>query len=109
MPGVHDSNAARAIPSRVPSSIGEESNETLIEDQPANGKPDDAKAKPKAKKSKEKKNAMTETKAEGGVKWRVLVLYLRAMGPWWFWVLAVMVFGVQQVGALGANIWSVVE
>ncbi|KAK6611115.1 ABC transporter [Botrytis cinerea] len=89
------------IPSRVPSSIGEESNETLIEDQPANGKPDDAKAKPKAKKSKEKKNAMTETKAEGGVKWRVLVLYLRAMGPWWFWVLAVMVFGVQQVGALG--------
>ncbi|KAM0315686.1 hypothetical protein ACHAO8_003737 [Botrytis cinerea] len=93
------------IPSRVPSSIGEESNETLIEDQPANGKPDDAKAKPKAKKSKEKKNAMTETKAEGGVKWRVLVLYLRAMGPWWFWVLAVMVFGVQQVGALGANIW----
>ncbi|KAF7941204.1 hypothetical protein BELL_1086g00010 [Botrytis elliptica] len=93
------------IPSRVPSSIGEESNETLIEEQSANGKPDDANAKPKAKKSKEKKNAMAETKAEGGVKWRVLVLYLRAMGPWWFWVLAVMVFGVQQVGALGANIW----
>ncbi|QSZ35411.1 hypothetical protein DSL72_008281 [Monilinia vaccinii-corymbosi] len=91
------------IPSRVPSSVGDES--TLIEDQFVNGKADGANGKPKAKKSKERKDAMAETKAEGGVKWKVLVLYLRAMGPWWFWILAVMVFGVQQVGALGANIW----
>ncbi|RAL67474.1 hypothetical protein DID88_008229 [Monilinia fructigena] len=67
---------------------------------PANGKVDDTNGKPKAKKSKEKKDAMTETMAEGGVKLKVIVLYLRAMGPWWFWILAVMVFGVQQIGAL---------
>lgn len=93
------------IPSRVPSSVGDESNGTLIEDQPANGKVDGTSGKPKAKKSKEKKDAMAETMAEGGVKLKVIVLYLRAMGPWWFWILAVMVFGVQQIGALGANIW----
>lgn len=93
------------IPSRVPSNVGEEDNKTLIEDQPVNGKANGTNGKPKAKKSKEKKDAMAETKAEGGVKWKVLILYLRAMGPWWFWVLAVMVFGVQQVGALGANVW----
>lgn len=93
------------IPSRVPSSVGDESNETLIEDQPVDDNLDSANGKPKGKKSKEKKDAMAETKAVGGVKWRVLMLYLRAMGPWWFWVLAVMVFGVQQVGALAANVW----
>ncbi|PQE22272.1 ABC transporter protein [Rutstroemia sp. NJR-2017a WRK4] len=92
------------IPSRVPSSVGEESAETLIDDQ-ANGKSNGANGKPKAKKAVEAKDAMAETMATGGVKWKVVVLYLKAMGPWWFWVLAVMVFGVQQVGALGANIW----
>ncbi|KAL3425743.1 ABC transporter [Phlyctema vagabunda] len=95
------------IPSRVPSSIGDESEETLIEDVATktdksknagkNAKPKDAKI--------EKKDAMDETKAEGGVKWEVIVLYLKSMGPWWFWIIAVTVFGVQQIGALAANVW----
>jgi hypothetical protein len=29
-----------------------------------------------------KKDAMAETKATGSVKWSVLVLYLKSMGPW---------------------------
>ncbi|KAH8683197.1 hypothetical protein BGZ60DRAFT_368935 [Tricladium varicosporioides] len=94
------------IPSRVPSSVGDETSDTLV------GEPEDPHSventklkKIKSANTTPKKDAMEETKAEGGVKWTVLILYLRSMGPWWFWVLAVLVFGVQQIGALGANVW----
>ncbi len=80
------SAAASRIPSRVPSSVGDESGETLVGDSP-NGSADklhkiksiDKKAK---KDTKDTKDAMEETKAEGGVKWGVLALYLQSMGPW---------------------------
>ncbi|KAG0648369.1 ATP-dependent bile acid permease [Hyphodiscus hymeniophilus] len=102
------SAANSRMPSRVPSSVGEESGETLVEDIPeanGNGKSNRRASRAKSVDQSMKKDAMTETKAEGGVKWAVMVLYLKAMGPWWFWVLAVLVFGVQQVGSLVANIW----
>ncbi|KAL8772653.1 MAG: hypothetical protein Q9209_002314 [Squamulea sp. 1 TL-2023] len=50
-------------------------------------------------------NTRTETKAEGGVKKDVLLLYLKAMGPWYYWVLAVVVFIAQQFGSVVCNIW----
>lgn len=113
------------IPSRVPSSVGDESGETLIDDADranVNGNGKLTKVKSKSSHKEPKKDAMEETKAEGGVKWTVLALYLKSMGPWyvliplpivdftnwnlrWFWVLAVLVFGVQQIGSLAANIW----
>ncbi|TAQ88276.1 hypothetical protein B7494_g3387 [Chlorociboria aeruginascens] len=93
------------IPSRVPSSVGDESGETLIEDvEPVNGKTNGSGNDIK-KVSEEKKDAMTEAKAEGRVKWTVMILYLKAMGPWWFWVVALLVFGAQQLGNLSTNIW----
>jgi ABC-type multidrug transport system fused ATPase/permease subunit len=73
------------IPSRVPSSVGEESGETLVEDMPeinGNGKHDRRLSKVKSVDHGVKKDAMAETKAEGGVKWTVLILYLKSMGPW---------------------------
>lgn len=75
------------MPSRVPSSLGDESGETLVGDvEAANGHGDlglsRAKSNDKAAK-KVGKDAMQETKAEGGVKWTVIVLYLRSMGPWY--------------------------
>ncbi|TVY84175.1 ATP-dependent bile acid permease [Lachnellula suecica] len=94
------------IPSRVPSSVGDESGDTLIEDaEPSNGANGSKAKKVKSVDKAEKEDAMKETKAEGGVKWAVLILYLKSMGPWWFWVLAVLVFGVQQIGSLAANLW----
>lgn len=95
------------IPSRAPSSVGEDSEDTLVDTQmnvhssAANGgsnKKDD-------RRRSIVPDAMEEKKAEGGVKYEVMVLYLKAMGPWWFWILAVLVFGVQQLAAVGANIW----
>jgi ABC-type multidrug transport system fused ATPase/permease subunit len=73
------------IPSRVPSSVGDESGDTLIGDaEPGNvGKLDRKISKVKSAFPPEKNDAMKETKAEGGVKWVVLVLYLKSMGPWY--------------------------
>ena len=79
------SAAVSRIPSRVPSSVGEESGETLVEDiQEANGNGRHNRRLSKVKSFEQsiKKDAMAETKAEGGVKWTVLILYLKSMGPW---------------------------
>lgn len=90
------------IPSRVPSDIGEENAEPTVENiAKLNGSANGKDTKPK----KAPKNAMDETKAVGGVKFDVMMLYIRSMGPWWFWVMAVLVFGVQQLAGLAANIW----
>jgi ABC-type multidrug transport system fused ATPase/permease subunit len=76
------------IPSRVPSSVGDESGDTLIGDASEPGETNGngnglLKTKSVDKAPKElKKDAMEEKKAEGGVKWEVLFLYLRSMGPW---------------------------
>ncbi|KAI1489072.1 ABC transporter type 1, transmembrane domain-containing protein [Biscogniauxia mediterranea] len=89
------------IPSRVPSSVGEESGDTLVDDGghgAANGKSSNKKEGPK-------QDAMQEIKATGSVKWPVMKLYLRSMGPWWFWVVAVAVFGCQQLSGVGSNLW----
>ncbi|PKS07256.1 hypothetical protein jhhlp_005858, partial [Lomentospora prolificans] len=90
------------MPSRVPSSVGEETGDTVVDNIGGVSaiKPDADK-----KKKKEKKDAMDEKKAEGSVKWPVLGLYLRAMGPWWFWVVALTVFTIQQMSAVVTNFW----
>lgn len=50
-------------------------------------------------------NARTESKAVGGVKKEVIRLYLAAMGPWYFWILAVSIFVMQQFSSVLPNIW----
>ncbi|KAK5627348.1 hypothetical protein RRF57_003063 [Xylaria bambusicola] len=88
------------VPSRAPSSVGEESGDTLINDADAN-----AQGRPTPKKSAQKQDAMTEDKAVGAVKWSVMKLYLNAMGRWWFWMAAVVVFTTQQLSGVASNIW----
>jgi ABC-type glutathione transport system ATPase component len=77
---------ASRIPSRTPSTVGDESGGTLIDDAeaPNNGSTLDKKqSKVKSADRGEKKDAMKETKAEGGLKWTVVILYLKSMGPWY--------------------------
>src|SRR5204863_493592 len=50
-------------------------------------------------------NARTETKVEGGVKWKIIYLYLSSMGRWYFWVAAVLVFVAQQIGSIATSVW----
>ncbi|KAH8878723.1 P-loop containing nucleoside triphosphate hydrolase protein [Thozetella sp. PMI_491] len=88
------------VPSRVPSSVGEESGQTLVNE------PDAIANDPKPKKKTPKKqDAMEETKSTGAVKWPVLKLYLGSMGSWWFWVVACLVFGLQQLSGVASNVW----
>jgi len=90
------------VPSRVPSSVGEESGATLLNEPDGNVQTTQAKT---AKKEKKKQDAMEETKAVGAVKWPVLKLYLQAMGSWWFWLVACMVFGAQQFLGVASSLW----
>lgn len=112
------SAAISRIPSRVPSSVGEGSDRTLIDGDQSkstnglSGELEDGSAlagndttKGSGKTQNVKQDALEEKKSEGGVKWSVTTLYLRSMGPWWYWALAILVFGVHQLGSLAANIW----
>ncbi|KAH8821639.1 hypothetical protein F5884DRAFT_660859 [Xylogone sp. PMI_703] len=97
---INKSSAPSAAVSRRPSEEALDAQGNKANGQTGNG----TTTKPK-KQDKVGKDAMEEKKAEGGVKWDVMLLYLKAMGPWWFWVIAVVVFGVQQLGTLATNVW----
>ncbi|KAK0719640.1 hypothetical protein B0H67DRAFT_483988 [Lasiosphaeris hirsuta] len=90
------------VPSRVPSSVGEESGTTLVNEADANGQQTKAQT---AKKENKKQDAMEETKATGAVKWPVMKLYLGSMGSWWFWLVACGVFATQQLCGVASSIW----
>jgi len=90
------------MPSRVPSSIGEDSGETLLNNEADAGV---HLSKQKSAKSEVAKDGMDEQRATGAVKWPVMKLYLGSMGPWWFWVVASLVFGIQQLSGVASSIW----
>lgn len=92
-------NASR-IPSRVPSDVGE----TEVPTTDALDGLDPAKTSNK-KGGNPKMGAMDEGKATGSVKWPVMKLYLGAMGPWWFWVIAMFVFNFQQLSTVATQAW----
>ena len=95
------SSHASRVPSRVPSSVGDESGDTLVNG--ANG--NDSASEPGANKKTVANDAMAEDKAIGSVKWSVMKLYLGSMGAWWFWIVACMVFSVQQLSGVVSNLW----
>ncbi|KAJ5562910.1 hypothetical protein N7461_001671 [Penicillium sp. DV-2018c] len=56
-------------------------------------------------KAQEDKAKLSESKATGSIKWSTVTMYLRAMGPWYYWIGAVLVFCLQQLGSVSTNIW----
>ncbi|OAA58984.1 ABC bile acid transporter [Niveomyces insectorum RCEF 264] len=103
------------IPSRVPSSVGDEAesgDSTTLIDNGGAADPSLPGSNGHAKKQARKQNGgdrkqtvLEETKATGAVKWPVMKLYLGAMGSWWFWVVAALVFSLQQFSLVASNIW----
>jgi ABC-type multidrug transport system fused ATPase/permease subunit len=83
------------IPSRVPS----------VGDVSANGTANGNATSVGATKQVGDAEAIKETKAEGGVKWRIIFLYLSSMGGWLFWVAAVLAFVAQQAGSIATSVW----
>ncbi|KAK8001358.1 hypothetical protein PG991_013580 [Apiospora marii] len=50
-------------------------------------------------------NELKEGKLQGAVSWSVVGYYLNAMGSVWFWILVLCGFALQQLAALGTNLW----
>ena len=50
-------------------------------------------------------NTRTEAKATGSVNINVIKMYLTSMGPWHYWLLALIAFVLQQIGSVAANTW----
>ena len=102
------SQAPSRIPSRVPSDVGGE--EALRESHlkkangHANGDVSNANGTASAADAKAKQE-YTETKAEGRVKFSIIFLYLKAMGAWWYWLLAALIFAAQQISSVATNVW----
>jgi ABC-type multidrug transport system fused ATPase/permease subunit len=92
------SRGASKAPSRVPSDLGGE--EAGGEVDQANGKTNGT-----TDKKKPKSNTQEETKAEGGVKFSIIVMYLKAMGPWYYWVGATIAFVATQISSVSTNLW----
>ncbi|KAJ9603977.1 Transporter of the ATP-binding cassette (ABC) [Cladophialophora chaetospira] len=65
-------------------------------------------SKQKAKQSKPDKQFVDhriEAKATGSVKWSTIQTYLKAMGPWWYWIFAAWGFIATQLGSVATNLW----
>jgi ABC-type multidrug transport system fused ATPase/permease subunit len=104
------SAAASIPPSRVPSNLGSMAEVNENAQVNGNGLLDNT-SKDKKKKLNAKDgitsdaNIRTEGKAEGGVKWNIILLYLTSMGSWAFWIAAAVIFVAQQIGSVGLTVW----
>jgi ABC-type multidrug transport system fused ATPase/permease subunit len=98
------SRAPSRIPSRVPSGVGgeEASGEVSHQNGGANGTANGSAA---PKKDIPASNTQEEKKAEGGVKLSIILLYLRSMGTWWYWLGAGLIFAAQQGASVATNVW----
>ncbi|KAK5170833.1 hypothetical protein LTR04_003092 [Oleoguttula sp. CCFEE 6159] len=100
------------IASRVPSNLGEEGVGQNGHANGANGKANgDSKAIGKGdsngmpKKDVKTATAQTETKATGSVKISIIIMYLKAMGPWYYWMTAGFIFAAQQISQVTTSVW----
>lgn len=96
------SRGASKVALRVPSDDGgdEADGEAGHINGSANGKADGA-----ADKKNPTSNTQEEKKAEGGVKLSIIVMYLKAMGPWYYWVGATIAFVAAQLSSVSTNLW----
>lgn len=70
----------------------------------ANGTTNGAPGK-SVQKSATGKSRLAESKSVGSIKWPIIKMYLLSMGPWYYWVVAAVVFTLQQLGSVSTNIW----
>ncbi|KAI9930032.1 hypothetical protein MW887_011842 [Aspergillus wentii] len=51
------------------------------------------------------KTKLAESKGVGSIKAATIKMYLLSMGPWYYWIAAVIVFCLQQLGSVSTNVW----
>lgn len=75
---------------------------------PADGRPNEtaeAVSTPNGQQKKSTQTQLVESKAIGSIKWSTVLMYLHSMGSWYYWIAAVLVFCLQQVGSVSTNVW----
>lgn len=100
------SRASSQAISRVPSNL-EELHRHAPEEEASkpNGAANGTAGAAKDPKAEHGRPKLTESKAVGSIKWSTLKMYLGSMGRWYFWVMAVVIFGLQQLGSVSTNLW----
>lgn len=93
------STAPSRVPSRVPSSVGDEDTYQGSDSTRVDGFSKRKKDVPP------QQDAMDEGKVTGAVKWPVIKLYLKSMGTWWFWLVAMVIFNTQQLSTVAVQAW----
>lgn len=90
--------------SRVPSNLEERQTH---EPNGGSSMPDEANgtAGPVKDQTQDNRPKLTESKAVGSIKWSTVKMYLRYMGRWHYWIVAVVVFALQQIGSVSTNLW----
>lgn len=51
------------------------------------------------------KDTLSEEKATGSVKFAIIAKYLGYMGGWFYWIVAALCFGLQQLSQVATNVW----
>ncbi|RAK80912.1 putative ABC bile acid transporter [Aspergillus fijiensis CBS 313.89] len=59
----------------------------------------------KISEGKDDPSKLNESKTTGSIKWSTIKMYLLSMGSWSYWLVAVLVFCLQQLGSVSTNIW----
>ncbi|KAK2768103.1 hypothetical protein FQN53_006314 [Emmonsiellopsis sp. PD_33] len=107
-PASRSSRTLPTTPSGLDRTDGWLDGEVGSSDGEANGNANGA-ANGTAAKDKKKKEiaaaSLGEEKIVGSVKFSTIRMYLRAMGPWYFWILALPAFFAQQIGSVATNVW----
>ena len=102
------SNSGTHVHSRSDSAVHLDDQKTNGHNRKANGHKNGS-AVPASKratdKDDQKANTRTEGKAIGSVKWPVIKMYLASMGPWYFWIILLILFAGQQIGSVATNVW----
>ncbi|KAL1970957.1 hypothetical protein VTN77DRAFT_2791 [Rasamsonia byssochlamydoides] len=103
------SRAGSLGPSRVSSDLEEHQAERSNGDASVvKGRPNGTTQGPGSKDPEDERSRaskLKESKAVGSVKWSTVKMYLNSMGPWYYWIAAVGVFGAQQFGSVATNVW----
>ena len=106
------SKSGTRVPSRVPSRapsltnlLADASHDANESAPKANGHTDALMAKPPIRPKITRADTRIERKAVGGVKMTVIRMYLAAMGPWYFWIIAFSIFVAQQMASVAGNVW----
>ncbi|KAF7589950.1 hypothetical protein BBP40_003489 [Aspergillus hancockii] len=95
------SRASSQRPSRLPTDLGDhhEDDSYATNGAATNG------STAKAQKEEDVRPKLVESKATGSIKGSTIKMYLLSMGSWYYWIGAVLIFCLQQLGSVSTNIW----